>query len=425
MLADKLAAIFARRGIHYGWMMVALTFLISLSTASVMGLVGVLILPLKSEFGWTASQIAGPLSLRLALFGITAPFAAAFMARYGVLKVIGGALLLIVTGVALATQMTTLWMLWATWGLMVGLGTGLTAMVLGATVASRWFTARRGLVLGILTAANATGQLLFLPLAAWLSEIAGWRFAVVPATVACCVAWVLMLLFGREYPAQVGLAPYGDTKILPPAARPTGNPFAASLNMLLVASGEPVFWMLFGTFFVCGLSTNGLVQNHFIPLCHDAGMEEVAAAGVLAMMGAFDFVGTIGSGWLTDRFDSRKLLFMYYGLRGLSLIALPYSNFSFLGLSFFAVFYGLDWIATVPPTVRLAMQTFGRDKGPLVFGWAFAGHQLGASVAATAGAMVRDDTGSYLPAFTAAGIACILAAIAALLVRGSRQPALA
>jgi predicted MFS family arabinose efflux permease len=391
----------------------------------VMGLVGVLILPLKAEFGWTASQIAGPLSLRLALFGITAPFAAAFMARYGVMRVIGGALALIVTGVALATQMTSLWMLWATWGLMVGLGTGLTAMVLGATVASRWFTARRGLVMGMLTAANATGQLLFLPLAAWLAEIAGWRFAVVPATAACCVAWVLMLLLGREYPALLGLAPYGETKILPPPVRARGNPFAASLNVLGEAAATPVFWMLFFTFFVCGLSTNGLVQNHFIPLCHDAGLEDVAAAGVLAMMGAFDFVGTIGSGWLTDRFNSRKLLFMYYGLRGLSLLALPYTDFSFLGLSAFAVFYGLDWVATVPPTVRLASQRFGRDMGPMVFGWAFAAHQLGASVAASAGAMVRDGTGSYLPAFTAAGVACLLAAVSALWVRGEPKPALA
>jgi MFS family permease len=405
--------------------MVGLTFLISLSTASVMGLVGVLILPLKSEFGWTASEIAGPLSLRLTLFGITAPFAAAFMARYGVTKVIGFALLLIVSGVALATQMTELWMLWITWGVMVGLGTGLTALVLGATVANRWFTARRGLVMGMLTAANATGQLLFLPLAAWLAETIGWRLSVVPATLACCVAWLLMLMLGREYPALLGLAPYGDTKVLPLPVRPTGNPFAASLNVLGQASSSPVFWMLFGTFFVCGLSTNGLIQNHFIPLCHDLGMTEVAAAGVLAMMGAFDFVGTIGSGWLTDRFDSRKLLFMYYGLRGLSLLALPYSDFSFFGLSIFAIFYGLDWIATVPPTVRLASQHFGRENGPMVFGWAFAAHMLGAAVASTAGAMVRDGTGSYFPAFTAAGIACIIAAVAALGVRNRKQPAIA
>jgi len=407
MFAASLAQRLAQRGIFYGWVMVGLTFMITLSTASVMGLVGVLILPFKAEYGWTASQIGGPLSLRLALFGLTAPFAAAFMARYGVRRVVAGALVLIVSGVAIATQMTQLWQLWITWGLMVGLGTGLTALVLGATVSGRWFTARRGLVMGLLTAANATGQLLFLPLAAWLGTHYGWRVAVIPATIACCFAWGMMLLFGCEYPAAIG------------------NPFASSLRVLGEASASPTFWMLFFTFFVCGLSTNGLVQNHFIPLCHDMGLEEVAAAGVLAMMGAFDFVGTIGSGWLTDRFDSRKLLFIYYGLRGLSLIALPYTDFSFFGLSIFAVFYGLDWIATVPPTVRLAAQEFGRDKGPLVFGWAFAAHQLGASVAASAGAMVRDGSGSYFPAFTAAGVACLLAAASALWVKARPAHAIA
>ena len=387
MFAASLAQRLAQRGIFYGWVMVGLTFMITLSTASVMGLVGVLILPFKAEYGWTASQIGGPLSLRLALFGLTAPFAAAFMARYGVRRVVAGALVLIVSGVAIATQMTQLWQLWITWGLMVGLGTGLTALVLGATVSGRWFTARRGLVMGLLTAANATGQLLFLPLAAWLGTHYGWRVAVIPATIACCFAWGMMLLFGCEYPADIGLSPYGETAIRPYPPRAIGNPFASSLRVLGEASASPTFWMLFFTFFVCGLSTNGLVQNHFIPLCHDMGLEEVAAAGVLAMMGAFDFV--------------------------------------FFGLSIFAVFYGLDWIATVPPTVRLAAQEFGRDKGPLVFGWAFAAHQLGASVAASAGAMVRDGSGSYFPAFTAAGVACLLAAASALWVKARPAHAIA
>ena len=422
MFAAGLARFLARRGVFYGWVMVGLTFLITLSTASVMGLVAVLILPLEGEFGWTASQIGGPLSLRLALFGLTAPFAAALMARYGVRRVVAGALIMIVSGVILASQMTQLWQLWLTWGLMVGLGTGMTALVLGATVSGRWFTARRGLVIGILTAANATGQLLFLPLGAWLATHYGWRVAIIPATTACCVAWGMLLAFGCEYPVDIGLAPYGEDNVVPRPARPVGNPFSRTLNVLGEASATPTFWMLFFTFFVCGLSTNGLVQNHFIPLCHDEGLTEVAAASVLAMMGAFDFVGTIGSGWLTDRFDSRKLLFMYYGLRGLSLIALPYTDFSIFGLSIFAVFYGLDWIATVPPTVRLAVQHYGREKGPMVFGWAFAGHQLGAAVASTVGALIKDGTGSYIPAFMASGIACLLAAAAAMWLKGRQQP---
>jgi MFS family permease len=417
MLARGLASILARRGVHYGWVMVALTFLTTLSTASVMGLVGVLILPLKSEFGWDTSEISGALGLRLMLFGLVAPFAAAFIARYGVRRMVALALALVVVGVGLATQMTQLWQLWVTWGLMVGVGTGVTAMVLGATVANRWFTARRGLVVGMLTAANATGQLLFLPMVAWMTGVYGWRIAVLPPLLACGAAWTLMTLFGQDYPSQLGLAPYGETAVLPMPKRPADNPFVRSIKVLTDASHEPMFWLLFGTFFVCGLSTNGLIQSHFIPLCHDFGMDDVAAAGVLAMMGAFDFVGTIGSGWLSDRFDNRWLLFMYYGLRGLSLMVLPYSAFSFYGLSLFAIFYGLDWIATVPPTVRLASTVFGRERAPMVFGWVFTGHQLGAATAAAVGGLVRDGTGSYLPAFFGAGAMCLVAALAVVTVR--------
>jgi predicted MFS family arabinose efflux permease len=289
-------------------------------------------------------------------------------------------------------------------------------------VASRWFTKRRGLVVGLLTASSATGQLLFLPVGAWLVENWGWRAAVLPPLLACAVAWVLMLLLARDYPSQLGLAPYGEAAVLPVPPRPRGNPISASLVALRDASRTRIFWILFGTFFVCGLSTNGLIQSHFIPLCHDFGMDAVAGASVLAMMGAFDFVGTIGSGWLSDRYDNRWLLFMYYGLRGLSLMVLPYSSFSFLGLSLFAVFYGLDWIATVPPTVKLAAVHFGRERAPLVFGWIFTAHQLGAAVAAGGAGMVRDGVGSYLPAFFAAGVACLIAAVAVL---GARKQAVA
>lgn len=423
MLARSLAPLLARYGIHYGWVMVAITFLTTLSTAAVMGLAGVLILPLQTEFGWDTASISGALSLRLVLFGLVAPFAAAFISRYGIQRIVGLALAFVVVGVGLATIMTELWQLWLTWGVMVGLGTGTTALVLSATVASRWFTARRGLVVGVLTAANATGQLLFLPLVAWMVEHFGWRIAVVPPLIACGVAWVLMVLLGRDYPAHLNLAPYGESAVVLIPPKPVGNPFARSIDVLNTAARVPMFWLLFGTFFVCGLSTNGLIQSHFISLCHDNGMEAVAAASVLAMMGAFDFVGTIGSGWLSDRYDNRYLLFMYYGLRGLSLMALPYTDFSFFGLSIFAVFYGLDWIATVPPTVRLAGTTFGRELAPLVFGWVFMAHQLGAASATFGAGLVRDGTGSYLPAFFFSGAMCIAAAVAVVWVR--RRPAVA
>ncbi len=422
MLAHVLAPALMRRGIHYGWIMVALTFLTMLSTAAVMGLPGVLIGPLQAEFGWKIGDISQPLALRLVLFGLVAPFAAALIARFGILRVVGAGLAMIVAGVALATGMDSLWQLWLSWGILVGLGTGMTAMVLGATVASRWFTQRRGLVMGLLTASNATGQLLFLPMDAWLVEHAGWRLAVLPPLLACAVAWLLMVMLGRDHPAQVGLPPYGEKVVLPVTTGQSGNPFTASLTALRDASQDRTFWVLFGTFFVCGLSTNGLVQSHFIPFCVDYGMDPLVGASVLAMMGMFDFVGTIVSGWLSDRYDIRKLLFVYYGLRGLSLIVLPYSSFSFLGLSVFAMFYGLDWVATVPPTVKLAAANFGRERAALVFGWVFTAHQLGAAVAAAGAGMVRDGTGTYLPAFLAAGVACLLASVAAL---SPRKPALA
>jgi len=422
MLSSLLAPAMARRGIHYGWVVVAVAFLTMLATAAAMGMPGVLLLPLHGEFGWDLGAISGALALRLALFGMVAPFAAALMLRYGMRVVIGTALVLIVLGLALATQMTALWQLWLTWGLMLGLSTGVTANVLGATVASRWFTKRRGLVVGMLSASSATGQLLFLPVAAWLSEHIGWRQAMVPAALLCLVCLVLVILFVRDHPGDVGLPSYGEDAVVPPPVRRAGgNALKLSFAALAMASRNRTFWVLAGTFFICGLSTNGLVQNHFIPLCHDFGMDAVAASGVLALMGACDFVGTIGSGWLSDRYDNRWLLSWYYGLRGLSLLVLPYSQFSFFGLSVFAVFYGLDWIATVPPTVKLSGQTFGREQGPLVFGWIFTAHQLGAATAAFAAGASRDMLMSYLPAFAFAGAACLVAAIAVLTVR--KRPA--
>jgi sugar phosphate permease len=418
MLAHVLAPAMARRGVHYGWIVVAVAFLTMLATAAAMGMPGVLLLPLKNEFGWDLGAISGALALRLALFGMVAPFAAALMLRYGMRVVVSTALVFIVVGLALATQITAVWQLWLTWGLMLGLSTGITATVLGATVANRWFTKRRGLVVGMLSASSATGQLLFLPVAAWLSEHVGWRQAMMPAAALCLVCLVLVVLFLRDHPGDVDLASYGEDEVVAPPVRHAGsNALVLSFKALAMASRNRTFWILAGTFFVCGLSTNGLVQNHFIPLCHDFGMDAVSASGVLALMGGCDFAGTIISGWLSDRYDNRWLLSWYYGLRGLSLLVLPYSDFSFFGLSLFAVFYGLDWIATVPPTVKLSGQTFGREQGPLIFGWVFTCHQLGAATAAFGAGATRDMLMSYLPAFAFAGAACLVAAIAVLTVR--------
>ena len=416
MLSHLLAPALARRNVHYGWLVAGVTFLTMLSTAAAMGMPGVMLLPLREEFGWSTSTISGALALRLLIFGLMAPFAAAIQRRYGVRNTVIVAMILIVGGLGLATTMTQAWQLWLYWGVMVGAGTGMTAMVLAATVASRWFVARRGLVVGVLTASNATGQLAFLPVAAGLAGSYGWRTALAPALVACAVTAAMLVLVMRDYPADVGLPAFGDDKVVPPPP-PASGAAGMALRTLAEAAGLPVFWMLFFTFFVCGLSTVGLIQTYFIAMCADYGMAAVAAASVLALMGAFDFVGTIASGWLSDRYDVRWLLFWYYGLRGLALLFLPFSGFGYYGLGVFAVFYGLDWIATVPPTVKLAGQYFGRDKGPMVFGWVFAAHQLGAALAALLGGASRDLLASYLPAFFFAGAACILAALAAVTVR--------
>jgi MFS family permease len=415
MFANALARSLSRRGIHYGWVIIAVTFLTALTTAGAVGVPGALILPLTKEFGWNTAEISSALAIRLVLFGLMAPFAAALIERYGVRRVVITAIVMIVVGLMLALVMSQAWHLIVLWGIVVGIGTGMTAMVLSAIISTRWFTQRRGLVLGMLTASSATGQLVFLPLAAWLVEHWGWRYALAPSVVGLLIAGLLVILFMCDRPADVGLLPYGEaplpTGATVAATAPAGAPaFGRAFSVLREISTNGTFWILFATFFICGLSTNGLVQTHFISLCADFGMPAVAAASTLAMMGVFDFFGTILSGWLSDRFDNRALLFWYYGLRGLSLLYLPYSTFTLYGLSLFGAFYGLDWIATVPPTVRLSARAFGKERAGIAFGWIFAAHQLGAATAAYGAGLSRSILLSYLPAFFAAGVMCLVAA---------------
>jgi len=416
MISNWLSAALIRRNIHYGWVMVGVTFLTALITAGTVGAPGVFIVPLQHEFGWTTAEISSALSIRFILFGLMAPFAAALLNRYGLRNVTLLAQLIVVSALIVSLAMTKLWQLMLLWGVVIGIGTGMTALVLGATVATRWFVGRRGLVVGILTASVATGQLVFLPLLAHLTDRFGWRVALALICVMLSVSASAVLLLMRDRPSDLGLRPFGDTGTEPlPAPPPNTAPImAAALGTLRDASKTRVFWILFATFFVCGASTNGLVQVHLIPMCLDFGIPQVQAASLLAAMGVFDFFGTIMSGWLSDRYDNRWLLFWYYGLRGLSLVFLPFSDFSFYGLSLFAMFYGLDWIATVPPTVRLTAQRFGAERANLVFGWVFAGHQAGAATAAFGAGLSRTLLASYLPAFFVAGALCIIAAVIAL-----------
>ena len=419
MISARLAAAMSRRGLHYGWVVVAATFLTMLVTAGAVGAPGVLLLPLQHEFGWSTAAISSALAIRLLLFGLMGPFAAAFINRYGVRKVTLSALCLIALGLAASLGMSQIWQLVLLWGVIVGLGTGLTALVLAATIATRWFNVRRGLIVGLLTASSATGQLVFLPLLASIATRSGWRSAVALVCLLLAAAAAVVWLLMRDQPADLGMKPFGaddaphDAAPSSPPAAPVagGAPIAAAaLRALREAARNRTFWILFATFFICGASTNGLIQSHFIPFCSDNGLAEVAAAGVLATMGVFDFFGTVASGWLSDRYNPGRLLFWYYGLRGLSLIYLPFADFTYSGLSVFALFYGLDWIATVPPTVNITVRVFGRERANLVFGWVFAGHQLGAAAAAFGAGLSRTELATYLPAFLAAGLLCIVAA---------------
>jgi predicted MFS family arabinose efflux permease len=371
-----------------------------------------MMLPLEHELGWTRSTISLALSINLALFGLMGPFAAAAMQRFGLRVTVLTALIVLVAGVAASSMMRHSWQMLLVWGLLVGCATGVTSMTLGATVVSRWFTERRGFAMGILTASSATGQLLFLPLLASIVEHAGWRPVILVVAGGAAVVIPLVYFLLPEYPATLGLRTLGAPADSPIAApQSTQNPIQIAFGALGKAVKVPDFWLLFFSFFVCGASTNGYIGTHFIAMCGDYGLSEVRGASILAAMGALDLVGTTMSGWLSDRFNNRALLFCYYGLRGLALIYLPYAfGFAYFGLPIFAFFYGLDWVATVPPTVRLTNDLFGNRDAPIVFGWVVAGHQLGAAFAAQAGALIHDSLGSYTVATQISGALCIVTA---------------
>ncbi|MFL5955458.1 MAG: MFS transporter [Gaiellaceae bacterium] len=398
------------RRVHYGWVMVAVGLVTLVTAAGFRSTTGILIVPLQDEFGWSRATIGFAIAINLVIYGLGGPFAAAFVERYGMRRVITFAVFGISIGAGLSIFMTQPWQLDILWGVVNASATGAISVPLGAMIANRWFVRRRGLVTGMLTASNATGQLIFLPVLAWIVTQWGWRYAAgTAAAVALVVVLPLVLLFIRDRPFDIGVAPFGGDVLEPPAPA-TGNPFAAAVRTLGEARRVPAFWLLAGSFFICGASTNGLIGTHLIPAAMDHGFGEVAAASLLATIGVFDLIGTMASGWLTDRYDPRLLLGWYYGLRGLSLLALPYAFGSpHFGLILFVIFYGLDWVATVPPTVALTAETFGRDKVGVVFGWIFASHMFGAAVAAWGAGAARTWFGGYGWAFGASGLLCLFA----------------
>ncbi|CAB4536230.1 unannotated protein [freshwater metagenome] len=398
------------RRIHPAWIAAIVTFFTLVATAGFRSAPSVLIVPLEDAFGWGRDQISLAIAINVLLYGLTAPFAAALMERFTVRKVVMAALTTVSTGAFLTTFVHAPWQLVLTWGVIVGIGTGSMALVFAATVANRWFVKRRGLVVGGLTAAAATGQLVFLPGLTALSGSYGWKAIGLTIGAASLLMVPFIYLFLKEKPTDLGVTPYGAPADWQPPVQSTMNAAKLAIVTLKEASAHKDFWILFGTFFVCGLSTSGLIGTHFIPAAHDHGMGQVVAASLLAMIGVFDVIGTLASGWLTDKYDPRKLLFFYYGLRGLSLFLLPSILFSTVHPStlVFVIFYGLDWVATVPPTVMLCRTILGPEKATVIYGWVFAAHQIGGSIAAFGAAVLRVKLGDYAVAFYISGAMCLV-----------------
>ena len=398
---------------HYAWMVIAVTFLIMLVTAGIRATPSVMMVPLEQGLGWSRTTISTALAINLALFGLMGPFAAAAMQRFGMRRTVLAALTVLAIAVALSGRMHAAWQMVLIWGVLVGSATGATSTTLGAVVVNRWFSQHRGLAMGILTASSATGQLAFLPLMAWVAEHRGWQTLVLLVALAAATVLPIVALLLPEKPSAIGLRRLGEADdAAADAAQSNANPIVIAFAALKKASTFGDFWLLFFTFFICGASTNGYIGTHFIAMCGDYGLSEVRGAGMLAMMGVCDLFGTTLSGWLSDRFNNRVLLFWYYGLRGLALIFLPFAfGYQYLGLPLFGLFYGLDWIATVPPTVRLTTDVFGSRDAPVVFGWVVAGHQLGAAFAALGAGMLRSTLGTYTMATMISGGLCVVGAM--------------
>jgi sugar phosphate permease len=410
--------------LHYGWIIVGITFVLILVTAGVRAAPGVLIVPLEDEFHWSRATISLAVGVNLLLYGAIGPFAAAIMDRFGVRRTMAISVVLTAAAVATSPLMQQSWQLILLWGVVVGLSCGVIGAYLAAYIAARWFRARQGLVVGILTAANAAGQLVFLPSLASLVTYAGWRTMSLVLAVAVLALTPMLMLAMRDRPEELGLAPYGDPHGPRPVERSPGNPVAVAFRALSEGARSRDFWLIAGGYFVCGASTNGLIGTHLIPACVDHGLTEVVGAGLLAATGVFSFVGGTLSGWLSDRFDNRYMLFWYYGLRGLSLMYLPFAfDMSFYGLTLFGVFYGLDWIAGVPPTVRLLSGVVGPERTGIMVAWITVIHQVGGASAAFLAGVLRISYGSYLQAFMLSGVMCIGAAVMVLFIGagGSRR----
>ena len=407
---------------HYAWVVLGVMFFSALCAMGVRSAPGVIIVPLQKEFGWSVSTISGAVSLNIILLGVLAPFMAGLMQTVGLKRTVMSCLSLLTVGVFLSMFMTQPWQLYLTWGLMVGVGASAGSIGLATAIANRWFATRRGMVVGIMTSASATGQLIFLPLLGAMAEWYGWQSVALTLGAAMAAVVCLLGLILAESPARIGVAPFGGTMTAAPVTAQGGNPFMVTINGLKRGVKSLDFWLLGLSFAVCGFSTNGLIGTHLISYCGDNGIGQVVAASTLASLGVFSMIGANVSGWLTDRVNPRYILFVVYSLRGLSLLILPFTDFSTTSLLIFAAFYGLDWIATGAPTYALTNQIFGERDAPVIISWIYTMHQIGGATAAIMAGTVRDVTGSYMFAFMASGFVCLLAS---LLVLRIRKPAMA
>jgi len=419
LLRLKLHHYLQMRGIHYGWFMVFLAFTHSMFSAAAMGVPSVLIVPMAKDLGWTIGELSAPQGLRLALFGLGAPLAGGLMLRYGPRMMVSLSGILLLIGLVISIITTEKWQLWLGMGILLGIAPGLTAMQIGSVIASRWFKERQGLVIGIMSGALATGTLIFMPIAAWISEVASWRLALALPTLGSFLALIAFIVFAFDRPQEVGLPAFGASDVSPVPKPYNANFIALSLQALRSGSRSYLFWILALSFAICGISSFGLTQAHLVPFCGDLGIPFAASAWLLAVIGVCDLIGTIGSGWLSDRYDNRYLLLFYYGFRGVALLWLVLTDPTLVGLTIFAVVYGLDFIATVPPTVKLTIAKFGAEMGPAIFAWIFAAHHVAAGLMTLGTGISRDMLGSYIPAFTFAGVVCFMAAFSFLLVNNS------
>ena len=412
MIALKLERVLAEKGIHYAWFMAFISFFLLMFSSSAASTPAVLMLPIIKAFGWSITDISAIIGALFIIVAVAAPFGTAFMLHLGLTKIVVTSCASLIAGLGLTAFAFEKWHLFFSMGTLLGLASGILGLGFAATVATRWFVEKRGLVLGILAASWAAGQIMLVPFIAWIVSNFDWQYGVIPGVTGAGVCLLLFVFFGKNWPSDLSLMPYGaETEPNIAKTEQGENPVKKSFAVLFNCSKHPGFWILSSTFFICGFTSNGLVSQHFIPFCADNNVGIIVASSYLATIGLFNFIGSIGSGWLADKFDNYKLLATFYGVRGLSLVYLPFSSLDVFYLTLWAIFFGLDFIATIPPTGRFCSKFFGSIDGPIAFAWIFSIHQIGAASAAYGAGRTRDIFLTYEPVFLLAGIACFIATL--------------